>query len=594
MAAPPICKLPLEGILTTKCFDITQYAIPCRYRLLSCAAFVKNKELEILEFTDFPTVKYTAVSYVWKGNIPNANFHDQTFNVPVPDEKDGSPGNPGDPIGVDVLNQVCVASMARGVHYLWLDRLCIMQMNDEDKKWQIRQMHAIYLHCEICIVVPGGIQCLVRLDEETQWIHRGWTLQEAVAPSNVLILFSWRFGSCKAYAGDAEGDIDEITAATSAVASLSFIVDSSTIGSIGVNFGDHRELVRVKLLSSHPSDQVYNREDHRIMSPNVGALARIMSKDLNDDERHHSIWQSALMRTSSRPVDMVFSIMGLFGITLDTSRFEKEDRAKATIELAREVMAKGGRATWLAAAFRIQPSRQISTFPLFPRTSVSGKSYVKVEGGVQEISLLMENEYPIAQALVPMPKGCMDEKGYLTFSSKAIPIRPRSMDPQRMSLDPRNPAYFQDVNDSWWETQEDSVRMEKKTFAVLIGYFVGYYPGGTPATDSKNVRAAIIEEHAQDRFHVRTYLALSKETKAWVKTWQEQTFIVGGPLPDDIEDAGQGLPVVNNPRIQRLNDTQGASCSITPSLKGIAYRRARWASPQLQFEDRHLYVARGN
>ncbi|OTA66080.1 hypothetical protein K449DRAFT_403543 [Hypoxylon sp. EC38] len=295
------------------------------------------------------------------------------------------------------------------------------------------------------------------------------------------------------------------------------------------------------------------------MSPNVGALARIMSEDLDNDERHHSIWQSALMRTSSRPVDMVFSIMGLFGITLDTSRFEKEDRVKATIELAREIMAKGGRATWLAAAFRIHPSQQISTFPSFPRTSVSGKSYVKVGGGVQEVSLLMENEYPIAQALVPMPK-----------------------------------VYFQDVNDSWWETQEDSVRIEKKTFAVLIGYFVGYYPGATPARDSKNVRAAIVEEHAQDRFHVRTYLALSKGTKAWVETWQELTFVVGGPLPDAIQDVGQGLPVLNNPRVQRFNNLQNASYSITPSLEDKAYRRARWASPQLEFEDRHLQVKRGD
>ncbi|KAL6897704.1 hypothetical protein GGI43DRAFT_409698 [Trichoderma evansii] len=115
-----------------------------------------------------------------------------------------------------------------------------MQMNKEDKRWQILHMYEIYKRCHICIAAPGGLQCLVRLDIETQWIHRGWTLQEAVAPPAVIVLFSWAIGPCKVHAGDIQGIIHEVTPSISAMASLTLIVDG-------------------------------------LLSPNVGALARIMS-----------------------------------------------------------------------------------------------------------------------------------------------------------------------------------------------------------------------------------------------------------------------------------------------------------------------------
>ncbi|RYP35401.1 hypothetical protein DL767_003808 [Monosporascus sp. MG133] len=589
VAGKAVCDIPLKTLLKTRSLDITESATPGKYRLISCVDFIQEERLIILEFTDFPEVPYAALSYVWQGNTPKMDLDGQVFNVPVPDAEGASAG---DPIGLEVLREACVASRACGTTHLWIDRLCIMQKSTDDKRWQISRMYEIYRQCKICIVAPGGLQCLVRLDEETQWIHRGWTLQEAVAPPTVAVLFSWALGSRRAWAGDLQGNIDEVTLGRSAMMPLSLIVDACTTGSLSVENGASRLLLEVKLFSSHPADRSYRDfpfwgETRRVLSPNVGALARIMSRHLDQDAKDHSIWQSALMRTSSRPVDMVFSIMGLFGITLDTSKFGKQDRVQATIALARAIMEKGGRATWLAAAFRIQPSRQISTFPLFPRTSVSGKAFVKVTAGVQEVSLMMENEYPIAQALVPMPSGSMDHEGYVNFSSKAIPIRPHSLDPAQTPSDPAKPTYFQAVDKSWWKIQDSGVSVEREAFAVLIGYFVGYYPGGTPAADTNNIRAAIIEKHAQKRYHVRTYLALSSHVKAWVQEWPEQTFSVGGPAVDVVEDLGEKMPVVSVPKEQYLNNPRCAHSGAASSLEDQVIRRSRWAVPQEALE-RHV------
>ncbi|KUI65812.1 hypothetical protein VM1G_02515 [Cytospora mali] len=584
-----ICKVPSETLWKSRCLDISGCGTPGRFRLMSCADFIDAGSVTILEYVEFPECAFAAISYVWQGNNPGELFDERVFNVPVPLD-----AAPGDPIGIEVLHDACVAALARGATHLWLDRICIMQMSETDKRWQIQRMYEVYQRCHVCIVVPGGIQCLVRLDEETQWIHRGWTLQEAVAPrpESVYVLFSWGLGSRRARAGDMGGTIEEVAPSRSAMTPLSLIVDASTTGCISIENGEKRLLVEVKLFSSHPADRTYRDfplwgETRRVLAPNVGALARAMSTDLDQDAKYHSIWQSALMRTSSRPVDMVFSIMGLFGVVLRPSDFGKEDRVRATIALAQAIMKKGGRATWLAAALHISPSRQISTFPKFPRTTVSGKAFVNIAGELRGVSLMMENEYPVAAALVPMPTGSMDDEGYISFTAKAIRVQPLPDRPAGTSGEPARPAHVQAIDESWWGIQEGTNGVEGEAFAILVGFFVGYYPGATPAHDTKNIRAMIVEKHAYERFHVRSYLMLSRVTKAWVQTWPERTFSIGGPALEVVEDLGEDLPVVSVPREQFLNNPHSGHYNGVPPLEDQTIRQARWAVPQKALEQKY-------
>ncbi len=93
------------------------------------------------------------------------------------------------------------------------------------------------------------------------------------------------------------------------------------------------------------NDIPFWRPTRKLFYPNVAALCIAMDNDMDEDTKLYAIWKSALMQTSSRPVDMVFSIMGLFGVTLDPICFTKDDRLSATIALARAILEKGGRAT---------------------------------------------------------------------------------------------------------------------------------------------------------------------------------------------------------------------------------------------------------
>jgi len=585
MAGNSICEINLQSLIENGTLDISQSGTPCRYRLIDCADFISADKLTIREYIEFPTFPYAAASYVWRGNEPDQEFAGPVFSVKGAEN--------ADPIGLEVLREACKASTAHGANHIWLDRLCIMQTDKEDKRWQIKEMYKMYHSCHICVVAPGGVQRLVRLDEETQWIHRGWTLQEAVAPPNVIVLFSWKLGDREARVGNYKGAfglIKEVTPLKSAVMPLSLIVDASSTGTLSIEIGDKPTDVKIKLFSSLPSDRSYNdfpfwQPTRQILPPNVGALARIMGNSHGQDVKEHSIWQSALMRTSSRPVDMVFSIMGLFGVALDTSKFGQNDRVPATIALAREILAKGGRANWLAAAFRIPPSKQISTFPVFPRTSVAGKAFVEVAHSLQEVSSLMENEYPIAEALAPTPHATMNEEGYICFTAKAVQLESSSADAADLPSDPVRSTHREAIDGSWWKICEEFDDAKGQVFAVLIGFFVGYYPGSTPAHDADNIRTMLIEEHAPGKFHVRSYLKFSMKAKGWAEKWSERSFCVGGPDVNAIEDTGEELPIKSVPREQYLKHPRDKHPIRT--LEDEEVRRSRWAISQKFLERKY-------
>ena len=428
MATQPqtILHVPLKSLCQECVLDITSHATPQRYRLINCDQFVQDELLCIEESADFPSVQYAAISYVWKGNPlePSEAKNHQAFSV--------AGALDGDPISLHVLKQACLTALKYGARYIWLDRLCIMQTNREDKNWQIRKMSEMYQRCNTCIILPGGVQKLVRIDEETAWIHRGWTLQELLLPERAFVLLAWKLGSGKHHhhhrpstaslthftgsviAGDASGTVSEVAQNESAVISAADILNACVAGCLEFTSPRSRSLLLIRSC-------VFGAA-----SPNLFATSVAMSEELasDPDARNHAIWQSALMRTSSRPVDMVFSIMGLFGVILDPSKFKKDDRIDATVALAKEILRQGGRASWLGMSFRLPPCSTLCTFPVFAETSVSGKALVRTKTGLREVSEFVDGEYPNELGLGALPSGTMDDDGYFTFSARAVRLVP--------------------------------------------------------------------------------------------------------------------------------------------------------------------------
>ncbi|KAH7348987.1 heterokaryon incompatibility protein-domain-containing protein [Rhexocercosporidium sp. MPI-PUGE-AT-0058] len=158
--------------------------------------------------------KYAALSYVWGSGVQQKLNSDNegrlTSNGALFDEAT----RPSKSISDAIL--LC---KELGIHYLWVDALCILQDNDADKKEQIGMMGLIYGSAFLTIVaaagshanagLPGvrpntrkafqvsvsihGIQLIttVRSPLEdlklSKWSSRGWTLQEQALSRRVLV-----------------------------------------------------------------------------------------------------------------------------------------------------------------------------------------------------------------------------------------------------------------------------------------------------------------------------------------------------------------------------------------------------------------------
>ncbi|KZT28904.1 hypothetical protein NEOLEDRAFT_1145646 [Neolentinus lepideus HHB14362 ss-1] len=561
---------PLPGRSQQQFVDLATSATPERYRLVDCKAFLDEHTLRIEEFSTITDVKYSTISYVWKGLS----------------------AQPGVPDG-------------------WLF---------QEKVVGIRSalMSFAMLAVLRCTAVYSGVQRLIRLDEETTWIHRGWTLQEVLAPPTVLVLVAWRLGSGQGRAGDGRiGVVEEVIPGESAMISMALVLEACTVGTL--SFTSPRKeiggplMVKATVFSdieNHSyNDPPFWQPQRKVLAPNVAALAVAMDLEgvRDTDEKNFAIWQSSLMRTSSRPVDMVFSIMGLFGVTLDTSAFKRNDRLGATIALAREILRKGGKAWWLGTSFQIEPCRHLSTFATFPATNVRGKALVQTKGGPRQVSQLVTSEYPCAEVLCLLPQGSMDEDGYFSFVGKAIPVtRAVRDDTTDTAADviPARPSVIKAMDGSCWIVIDDhplecSTGQEPlasqngvegiRAFIALLSWFNEYYPGATPANDTNNVKTMVLEEHNADahRYHLRAYACLSRRTMGWVKTWKEYPLVVGGP--EDLatwpmDDAAHPLDEVALPE-PRYPFPTSARKDVT--LKDQTIRKSRWAVDQGVLEN-HL------
>ncbi|KAL6304092.1 hypothetical protein BKA93DRAFT_750023 [Sparassis latifolia] len=518
-----LCEVPLKWTgPNEQPLDILSEATPRRFRLIDCVQLTQNKLLRIVEFPDYCSVRYAAISYVWRGNAIDPTYTSRVTTFGVVGAEDA------DPISVDVLNHTCITALHNHADYLWLDRLCIMQTSRDDKVWQIEHMYEYYKSCGVCIVLPGGLQRIVRLDEETAWIHRGWTLQETLAPEHVVVLFAWKAGPGHIVSLSTEGAITEVISSQSAISAVANIVNGCAQGY--AIFIPRRKPRPSKILRFQI--RIFGRTLPNLLSLSA-AMDKLRKQDWSRDMIEHAIWKCAMMRTSSRPVDMIFSIMGLFGVVLDTRTFGKNDRLGATIALAKQILRKGGSASWLGASIHLPPHRSLSTFPVFPQTSVSGKALVRTEDGLQEAAMFMNAECPT----ICMPNGSMDDDGYFTFSGPSVLVERKEPQLPLESADTSLPQVtnLETVDGTVWvvcnSRESETSASDSRTFAVVLGQFGQYRPPVYATQTLKHhtsLRLMLIEEHEPGKFHLVDFC--TSEGSSDDLPWKTRTFSVGGPL----------------------------------------------------------------
>lgn len=187
----------------------------CDTNHIRCGAISDMEALRVIDcntqtltYLSNPSDKYVALSYVWGKSVGSSKR--QTVNL------DAVPALVADSIHV-------VKSL--GLRYLWIDRYCISQNDEEEKHTLIQNMGSIYSNSKLTIIaaccedpswgLPGvssrrrkkqasaqvGTHSLVSTDFDIHdeigrsvWNTRGWTYQEALLSKRRLV-----FGKSQTY-----------------------------------------------------------------------------------------------------------------------------------------------------------------------------------------------------------------------------------------------------------------------------------------------------------------------------------------------------------------------------------------------------------
>ncbi|KAF5371585.1 hypothetical protein D9758_003434 [Tetrapyrgos nigripes] len=91
--------------------------------------------------------------------------------------------------GYQKILAACSQAFRDGLDYIWIDTCCIDRHTHEDVARNIRPMYAYYQNSEICYAYLADKQ--VGSEErwtpgDNMWFRRGWTLQELLAPREVV------------------------------------------------------------------------------------------------------------------------------------------------------------------------------------------------------------------------------------------------------------------------------------------------------------------------------------------------------------------------------------------------------------------------
>jgi hypothetical protein len=151
---------------------------------------------------------YVALSYVWGKPVPGYYDDDTSSEDELPEVLPAT------------VKDAIIATQQLGYHYLWVDKYCINQSDEQDKIHQVQNMDIIYKGAEVTIVAAaghdthfglpgvgsrprkalqqvrmGGIDIVVvsetavvqEIIQKSAWNSRGWTYQEARLSCRLLI-----------------------------------------------------------------------------------------------------------------------------------------------------------------------------------------------------------------------------------------------------------------------------------------------------------------------------------------------------------------------------------------------------------------------
>lgn len=143
---------------------------------------IKTDNLELEYRQRCPEGAYAILSHTWGSDTEELNFRE--FKA----------GGGREKLGFEKIRLCCEQAQQDGLQYAWVDTCCIDKDSSTELSEAINSMFAWYREAKICYVYLADIDHYDPLVSDTvsrhfrnsRWFTRGWTLQELIAPRNVV------------------------------------------------------------------------------------------------------------------------------------------------------------------------------------------------------------------------------------------------------------------------------------------------------------------------------------------------------------------------------------------------------------------------
>ena len=151
------------------------------------------------KYEDPLKVRYAILSHVWqkKPGHPPEQSHQEVRDIAA--RKTNANSNIL-PLLSEKIRNACDFARQHGFTYIWIDTCCIDQTSSAELSRSINSMYEWYSCANVCYVYLHDVDStteyarLASQFRRSRWFTRGWTLQELIAPRNVIFLSSkWRF-----------------------------------------------------------------------------------------------------------------------------------------------------------------------------------------------------------------------------------------------------------------------------------------------------------------------------------------------------------------------------------------------------------------
>lgn len=141
---------------------------------------INSSTLELEEFGGDQVPRYAVLSHRWSSVNDEVSYKEYRKGL----KKETS--------GYAKIRRFCAQALEHGLSYVWIDTACIDKRSSAELSEAINSMFDLYRRASICYAYLSDVG--LREDwAASQWWQRGWTLQELIAPADVVFLDrDWR------------------------------------------------------------------------------------------------------------------------------------------------------------------------------------------------------------------------------------------------------------------------------------------------------------------------------------------------------------------------------------------------------------------